>query len=100
MSWIKTAYVGQKVVCLNKGIHQPWANPCIVGEVYTIATIEPWTDWDGYEDMVIYLKEVLCPLGFTGWSHRLFKPAPSTEAGMAILRSLLNPVNHRQLEDA
>ena len=92
-SWPQNAYVGQKVVRLNKEFHP--LDPTKPNETYTIKLIGLFLN----QYIYFTLNEASCPFGNMGWLYVLFRPVQSTDTGMAILKELLiNP--HEVLEDA
>ncbi len=95
-SWPQNAYVGQKVVCVQFG---PCCCGCnskelIVNSIYVIASIR-----EAYGEIGFELIGIKTPKNHLGFSYKWFRPAQSTDTGMAILKELLiNP--HKVLEDA
>jgi hypothetical protein len=85
-------HTGQKVVCVAapESRDPRWTQFPVEGAIYTIRGC-----WMGARDMVVLLNELKNPIGPKGertfWAHR-FRPVQerSTEAGVAMLRKLLN----------
>jgi hypothetical protein len=85
-------HTGQKVVCVEAPRKRSllWTQYPVEGAIYTIRKC-----WMGDRDMVVLLNELKNPIGPKGertfWAHR-FRPVQerSTEAGVAMLRKLLN----------
>lgn len=100
MDWIKTAYVGQRVVCIFDGNldgHGGFdGTPIKAGKAYAIREI-------GIDVLgCAGIKVTGAQLDFIGWGPKMpsftdgfwvairFRPLQSTDTGMAILRAILN----------
>lgn len=98
MGWPQNAYVGQKVVSLHTFSPRP-----IYGlndlpqkdEIYTISKIVISPS----NEVGLFFKE-LQTFHLYGYMATVFRPLQSTDKGMEVLKGLLNPINHKVLEDA
>ena len=104
MAWWERAKVGDKVVAIEYDWLEPnpEGSPIInVGDVLEIAGIAD-KHWRHADRCTIYLRfrEHWNP-DLTNWfTAEAFRPVQSTETGMTILRSLLNPSKQPVKEDA
>jgi hypothetical protein len=105
-------YVGQKVVC----VAEPEPSMMILtGDIfprlnciYTIRSIEQASEKCNLEGLAFKLVEIvnkprLCAEGGTEECnfHQLhFRPLVENKTDISELKPLLNPINHKQLEDA
>lgn len=96
-------YVGQEVVCIDDRDNY-WTERWVTkGEKYVVAAMHPYTPdkvgrlFTGLDYVVLDLVGVAKPHGFA--SVR-FRPIQKKKTGLVILESLLNPANHKILEDA
>jgi hypothetical protein len=103
-------YIGQKVVCVNKPAIQPNAHDILprLNCIYTIRSIEQASEECNLEGLAFRLVEIvnkprLCAEGGTSECnfHQLyFRPLVENKTDISELKALLNPINHKQLEDA
>jgi hypothetical protein len=87
-------YKGQQVVCVddsNGPIGNGYNAGLRKGSIYTITEIESISG-----ELYFYLAEI----SRGGWKHIRFRPIQKKETDISVFKALLNPANHKQLEDA
>lgn len=104
MTWPQDAYVGQKVVCIIPKLNECSFSGVLepdINEVGTISNIYVCPN----NIVIIELIEFPQPGGLSmfgrvgpGWQASGFRPVQTTEKGMEILKSILNPKNHKALK--
>lgn len=89
-------YVGQKVVCIDDK-PDPLGRPIWVkkDEIYTISDIFFWCHC-----MALRLTEAPSNFNLIGWKSDMFRPIVEKKTDISIFTALLNPANHKHLEDA
>lgn len=109
MGWPHNAYVGQKVVCVDDSFTNNLDyKEILVGNIYIIREICIFDNFICFKLLEILKRHLLegyfssdddkgedCP-----FDARRFRPVQSTDKGMEVLKGLLNPINHKVLEDA
>lgn len=107
MSWFKTAYVGQKIICIDDTTEPFYCinseTKPVKGNLYHIRGIVSFKNI-----ICFYLKEIVNKPGWYGmpiphiqeqfFDYWRFRPVQTNEKGMSMLRELLNPINHKVLE--
>ena len=99
--WPGNAYVGQEVICIDATpVTNPWhrANPLVLGARYRIMVVHC-----APRGKILFAvsPSAVAPCGSRPhWMSTHFRPAQSTDTGMAILRRLQNPQHHQIPEDA
>ena len=105
-------YVGQEVVCVNNKPDNKYLPAQLSvddfidnmdglkkGAIYTIRGISYLYGAD-----LLHLKEIVRPLDpdgkEVGYHHDRFRPLQKKQTDISELKALLNPINHKQLEDA
>lgn len=102
MGWPHNAYIGQKVVRFRDFEYDP-SNliPMKVPQLNEIITISHVSTLG--DRIVLDFIEYEAPENeyfYKGWASEYFRPVQSTDKGMEVLRGLLNPINHKVLENA
>ena len=86
--------VGQKVVCVDGSMPlngTMYGGHPIKGQAYIIAAVEP---------SFVNVVEIPRSDGLCHWRASRFRSLQSTETSMQMLKALLEPRNHKNLEDA
>lgn len=91
-------YVGQEVECVNndalEGRRWNKAEQPKTGAVYTVGSM-PYINIRGI--IVIIINELTNPYG--GYRVERFRPIQKKQTDISIFTALLNPANHKQLEN-
>lgn len=96
MPWPQDAYVGQKVVCVDKCYDSVTKTTILPNEVVEIERIHASPMGISFEIKGRPSPENL--LHYAGFAYCAFRPLQSTTRGMSTLTALLNPINHRNLD--
>ncbi len=100
--------IGQKVVCVDDGAREPrrWWPGCAVkrGEIYTIRGFVT-APYDGIPCILVEeLRNIIAHKGIidddAGYRIERFRPLVEKKTDISTLTALLNPLNHKKLEDA
>lgn len=100
MAWWERAKVGDKVVStFSIDVFTCSVGNIPVGGVYTISAVyvPPGEPWLSQCPVFLRFSEKWPTIGYAA---NLFRPIQSTETGMQMLRSLLNPTKQPIKEDA
>jgi hypothetical protein len=98
-------YIGQEVICVKESsndVHRDYWIYVVVGNTYVIRDmyIDPYTGNLG----LVFEGIVNIPHPITnieiGYKSERFRPVQKKQTDISELKALLNPINHKQLEDA
>lgn len=100
--------VDQRVVCVDDGpAFDGWVTPLVKNRIYTVSG---FSDVDGRWGPGVYLygidntprKTVVDGIRFRmdGFCASRFRPVQEKKTDIGLLTALLNPANHKVLEDA
>lgn len=99
-------HVGQKVVCINDNFNGGFGDETdpVKGGIYTIRDIRPWRN--GHDAGFLFFEINNLARHYEGgfmecsYNVKKFKPLEERKTDISSLVALLNPINHKQLEDA
>ena len=92
-------HVGQKVVCVDASVNGRGDKPALVeGNIYTIAHIVTVNDKVGFNLIEAQIPKPL-RIFYPAYRATRFRPVIERKTDISVFTALLNPANHKHLED-